>query len=87
MVNRMSEHLATESLLGLYLRDRRMKLDPAAFGFPPERRRTPGLRREQVAQRASSTRWIRTARLFGRRSGTWSPGIGRPPKVGKFSTN
>jgi transcriptional regulator with XRE-family HTH domain len=49
----MGEHLATESLLGSYLRDRRMKLDPAAFGFPPERRRTPGLRREEVAQRAN----------------------------------
>jgi transcriptional regulator with XRE-family HTH domain len=49
----MSEHQATENLLGSYLRDRRMKLDPAAFGFPPERRRTPGLRREEVAQRAN----------------------------------
>ena len=49
----MSEHLATENLLGFYLRDRRMKLDPAVFGFPPERRRTPGLRREEVAQRAN----------------------------------
>ena len=29
-----------------------MKLDPAAFGLPVERRRTPGLRREEVAQRA-----------------------------------
>jgi transcriptional regulator with XRE-family HTH domain len=49
----MSELLASESLLGTYLRDRRMKLDPAAFGFSPERRRTPGLRREEVAQRAN----------------------------------
>jgi transcriptional regulator with XRE-family HTH domain len=49
----MNELLANESLLGTYLRDRRMKLDPAAFGFPPERRRTPGLRREEVAQRAN----------------------------------
>jgi transcriptional regulator with XRE-family HTH domain len=49
----MSEHLATENLLGSYLRDRRMKLDPAALGFPSERRRTPGLRREEVAQRAN----------------------------------
>jgi transcriptional regulator with XRE-family HTH domain len=49
----MSEHLVTENLLGSYLRDRRMKLDPAAFGFAPERRRTPGLRREEVAQRAN----------------------------------
>src|SRR5258707_3441864 len=49
----MSEQLAGENLLGTYLRDRRMKLDPAAFGFPPERRRTSGLRREEVAQRAN----------------------------------
>lgn len=38
--------------LGAYLRDRRAKLDPAALGFPLTRRRTPGLRREEVAQRA-----------------------------------
>jgi len=44
--------------LGNYLKDRRAKLDPAAFGFPLTRRRTPGLRREEVAQRASvSTTW------------------------------
>src|ERR1700683_569072 len=49
----MGEHIATEKLLGTYLKDRRAKLDPAAFGFPPERRRTPGLRREEVAQRAN----------------------------------
>jgi transcriptional regulator with XRE-family HTH domain len=49
----MSEHLTTENPLGTYLRDRRTKLDPAAFGFPPERRRTLGLRREEVAQRAN----------------------------------
>jgi transcriptional regulator with XRE-family HTH domain len=40
-------------LLGTYLKDRRAKLDPGAFGFPPKRRRTPGLRREEVAQRAN----------------------------------
>jgi transcriptional regulator with XRE-family HTH domain len=39
--------------LGAYLRDRRGRLDPATFGFPPGRRRTPGLRREEVAQRAN----------------------------------
>jgi len=39
--------------LGLYLRDRRTRLDPGAFGFPTQRRRTPGLRREEVAQRAN----------------------------------
>ncbi|SFU22764.1 helix-turn-helix transcriptional regulator [Mesorhizobium sp. YR577] len=39
--------------LGTYLKDRRAKLDPAAFGFAAERRRTPGLRREEVAQLAN----------------------------------
>ena len=38
--------------LGTYLRDRRTRLDPAAFGFGG-RRRTPGLRREEVASRAN----------------------------------
>ncbi|MEX6505690.1 helix-turn-helix transcriptional regulator [Jiella sp. M17.18] len=42
----------TSLQLGAYLRDRRAKLDPAAFGLPTTRRRTPGLRREEVAQRA-----------------------------------
>jgi transcriptional regulator with XRE-family HTH domain len=42
-----------ESRLGSYLRDRRAKLDPAAFGLSATRRRTPGLRREEVAQRAN----------------------------------
>jgi len=41
-----------ENRLGAYLRDRRAKLDPASFGLPLTRRRTPGLRREEVAQRA-----------------------------------
>jgi transcriptional regulator with XRE-family HTH domain len=54
----MGDDMATESLLGTYLKDRRAKLDPAAFGFPPQRRRTPGLRREEVAQRANiSATW------------------------------
>lgn len=39
--------------LGTYLKDRRSRLDPAAFGFTGGRRRTPGLRREEVAQRAN----------------------------------
>jgi transcriptional regulator with XRE-family HTH domain len=44
--------------LGTYLKDRRSKLDPTAFGFPLKRRRTPGLRREEVAQRANvSATW------------------------------
>ena len=49
---------ANDNLLGTYLKDRRAKLDPAALGFPLKRRRTPGLRREEVAQRASiSATW------------------------------
>ena len=43
--------------LGIYLRSRRAKLDPASFGFSG-RRRTSGLRREEVAQRANiSATW------------------------------
>ena len=49
----MSEVLSASAGLGAYLRDRRTKLDPAALGIPPERRRTPGLRREEVAHRAN----------------------------------
>ncbi len=43
---------AEGNTLGTYLKDRRTRLDPAAFGLPMTRRRTPGLRREEVAQRA-----------------------------------
>jgi transcriptional regulator with XRE-family HTH domain len=58
MINTMSAFVTNESQLGAYLKDRRAKLDPAVFGFPPERRRTPGLRREEVAQRANiSATW------------------------------
>src|SRR5271169_4927854 len=53
MGNRMNAPIAPENRLGFYLKDRRMKLDPASFGFPAGRRRTPGLRREEVAQRAN----------------------------------
>jgi transcriptional regulator with XRE-family HTH domain len=49
----MSETATAENLLGTYLRDRRTRLDAAAFGFAGSRRRTPGLRREEVAQRAN----------------------------------
>src|SRR6476469_11197383 len=49
----MSESTAAENLLGAYLKDRRTRLDAAAFGFAGSRRRTPGLRREEVAQRAN----------------------------------
>lgn len=43
----------TSSPLGRYLRARRARLDPVALGFAAGRRRTPGLRREEVAQRAN----------------------------------
>ena len=50
--------IANDNLLGTYLRDRRAKLDPASFDLPLKRRRTPGLRREEVAQRANvSATW------------------------------
>lgn len=45
--------MTSENLLGSYLKDRRTRLDPGAFGLAGSRRRTPGLRREEVAQRAS----------------------------------
>lgn len=46
------------SPLGTYLRARRARLDPVALGFAAGRRRTPGLRREEVAQRANiSATW------------------------------
>src|SRR5438309_2459366 len=58
MANRMGEYVTQENLLGTYLKDRRIRLDAAAFGFAGSRRRTPGLRREEVAQRANiSATW------------------------------
>lgn len=43
---------------GTYLKNRRTKLDPASFGLAGGRRRTAGLRREEVALRANiSTTW------------------------------
>ncbi|MFM0738748.1 helix-turn-helix transcriptional regulator [Paraburkholderia xenovorans] len=48
----MSVNPAVSSIsLGDFLKSRRTRLDPASFGFSG-RRRTPGLRREEVAQRA-----------------------------------
>ena len=56
--NRMSMAITEDNPLGTYLKDRRAKLDPADFGFSSTRRRTPGLRREEVAQRANvSATW------------------------------
>jgi transcriptional regulator with XRE-family HTH domain len=48
----MAEPLTTDNRLGTYLKNRRTKIDPAAFGLSSQRRRTAGLRREEVAQRA-----------------------------------
>ncbi|WAH65001.1 helix-turn-helix transcriptional regulator [Xanthomonas hortorum] len=47
-----------DATLSSYLRERRERLDPAALGYPGGRRRTPRLRREEVAQRANiSATW------------------------------
>lgn len=51
-------HEQPVNLLGRYLKDRRARLNPSAFGFPAGRRRTPGLRREEVALLANvSATW------------------------------
>jgi transcriptional regulator with XRE-family HTH domain len=49
----MSTLPETGNRLGTYLKDRRTRLDPTALGFSTARRRTSGLRREEVAQRAN----------------------------------
>src|SRR5215831_14969880 len=53
--------------LGAFLQAHRARLEPAALGFPPVgRRRTPGLRREEVAQLAGMSvtwyTWLEQAR-------------------------
>lgn len=50
MTNSLAEDRAAQTL-GAFLKDRRQRLDAAGLGFGG-RRRTPGLRREEVAQRA-----------------------------------
>lgn len=58
MTARMSILPTSDNALGDYLRNRRTRLDPTAFGFSTTRRRTRGLRREEVAQRANiSSTW------------------------------
>jgi transcriptional regulator with XRE-family HTH domain len=68
----MSTSAITGNALGAYLKDRRTRLDPAAFGITGGRRRTSGLRREEVAQRANiSVTWY-----------TWlERGRGGPPSA------
>jgi transcriptional regulator with XRE-family HTH domain len=47
-----------DNVFGRYMKDRRARLDAAALGYAGSRRRTPGLRREEVAQRANiSATW------------------------------
>ncbi len=54
--------------LARFLRDRRGRLDPAGCGFARGRRRTPGLRREEVAQLAGvSVTWYTWLEQGGRR--------------------
>jgi len=56
--NELTMSTTEENLLGTFLKDRRARLDPSSFGFTATRRRTPGLRREEVAQRANvSATW------------------------------
>ncbi len=50
MGDRMSD--PHDGRLGDFLRDCRARLDPVALGYPAGRRRTTGLRREEVAGRA-----------------------------------
>jgi transcriptional regulator with XRE-family HTH domain len=58
ITTRMDVPTQSVAPLGAWLRDRRGRLEPAALGFPAGRRRTPGLRREEVAQRAGiSATW------------------------------
>lgn len=54
------QHPASRNPLGEYLRARREQLQPADFGLPAgQRRRTPGLRREEVAQLCDiSATWL-----------------------------
>jgi transcriptional regulator with XRE-family HTH domain len=59
---------------GAFLRSRRARLAPADAGFPDDRRRTPGLRREEVAAIAGvAVSWL--ARLEQGRAHSVSPEV------------
>src|SRR5689334_6508094 len=73
----MTEHITHEKSLGAYLKHRRAKLDAAAFGFSSNRRRTPGLRREEVAQRANISPTWYTWLEQGRGGAPWSDVLDR----------
>src|SRR5437763_56711 len=55
--------------LGAYLRDRRGRLDPAPFGYPPGRRRTPGLRRARDDWRTDARYLVSAFRVDAARAG------------------
>jgi transcriptional regulator with XRE-family HTH domain len=60
--------------LGEFLRSRRARVDPATSGFPTGRRRTPGLRREELASIAGVTvSWL--AKLEQGRARSVSPAV------------
>jgi transcriptional regulator with XRE-family HTH domain len=75
--------------LGVFLRDRRSRMDAATFGFAGGRRRTPGLRREEVAQRANISptwyTWLEQGRGLmltePEREHLFILGLGRPPEA------
>src|ERR1700761_6316769 len=71
----------TDNSLGAYLKDRRAKLDPAAFGLSASRRRTPGLRREEVAQRANISPTWYTWLEQGRGGAPSAAGLDRIPRA------
>lgn len=56
--DRLSAKTVDKNPLGNFLKDCRARLNPTRFGYSSSRRRTPGLRREEVAQRADvSATW------------------------------
>jgi transcriptional regulator with XRE-family HTH domain len=63
-----------QGALGAYLKARRAKVDPVAVGFQASRRRTPGLRREEVALRANISAIWYTCLEQGK-GGAPSPGV------------
>src|SRR5246127_1234026 len=77
----MSEPLTSDSVLGTYLRTWRAKLDPVALGFSSHRRRTPGLRREEVAQRANISPTWYTWLEQGRGGAPSADGLDRIPRA------
>ena len=80
-----------DNALGNFLRDRRSRIDPASLGFPTTRRRTPGLRREEVALLADvSASLVHLARAGTRRRTldrrSRPAGIGPAPHRGRAGT-